>query len=170
MKTAHTVYASALLLLSFLTLPFTTTGQSEDSPAIRVVSIEKVAPQEDEDAFAPMDDMHRFMDFITKPAYRSLKEILDEGELGRSAFRKVQRHAMLLGETTNLVAERGPEDEEKNKEWRASSMDTFKGAKALYDAAGAKNEDEVRKQWGLMIDGCNRCHTTFDENDHQMDK
>lgn len=169
MKTAHTVYASALLLLSFIASPFATTGQFEKSSEVSDVSIEKVVLQEDDD-FSEVSDMHDFMSFITKPAYRSLKELLDEGEMKRSTFRKVKQYSMLLGETTILVGERGPEDAEENKEWRASSMDTYKAAKALFAAAGEKNEEEVRKQWGLMIDGCNRCHTTFDENDHQMDK
>lgn len=136
-----------------------------------VIAEATLAPQEEEEQdFGPVDDMHRFMGFISKPAYRELKDILAEEGLKRSAFRKIQQHSMVLGETTGLVAERGPEDEGKDGDWYQSSLATYNAAKALYSAAGEKDEDEVRKQYGLMIDGCNKCHSKYDENDHQLAK
>lgn len=167
MKTAPTIYASACLLLSMVSLPFVTTGQSE-MVSDKVIAEATLAPQDEE--LGPIEDMHKFMGFISKPAYRELKEVLTEEGLKRSAFRKIQQHSMVLGETTILVADRGPEDEGKDGGWYQSSLATYNAAKALYEAAGEKNEDEVRKQYGLMIDGCNKCHETYDENNHQLEK
>ena len=99
-----------------------------------------------------------------------LKEVLAEENLKRSAYRKIQQHAMVLGESTILVSGRGPEDEGKDGDWYQSSLATYNAAKALYAAAGEKEADEVRKQYGLMIDGCNKCHEKYDENNHQLEK
>ena len=101
MKTAPTIYATALLLMSLVSMPFATTGQSEMVSDNGIAEV-TLAPQDDDQELGPVDDMHRFMAFISKPAYRDLKEVLAEENLKRSAFRKIQQHAMVLGESTIL--------------------------------------------------------------------
>jgi hypothetical protein len=168
MKTAHTGFACVLLVLSGISAFLGTNGTTETEPNVQAIASATIVVQEEE--MGAVDDMHRFMGFISKPAYKELKTLLSEEDLKRSAFRKVQQHAMILGETANLVAERGPEDPEQNAEWRAFNLENFKAAKALYAAAGEKDTAEAKKQYGLMIDACNKCHSKYDENDHQLAK
>lgn len=161
MKIVHSCYATCLLLLSLISVPFF--GNTNDLA-------DQVTFQEEESEFGPVDDMHKFMEFISKPAYRELKSMLAEEDIRRSTWRKIQQHSLVLAETTILVADRGPEDKAKNADWREISLVTFKEGKALYEAAGEKDRDAALKHYGLMIDACNKCHEKYDENNHQLAK
>lgn len=171
MKTANTVFACVLMLLSAISV---SCGINEKLDKDSAASAEPVAAETtvvvQEEEMGPIDDMHRFMGYISKPAYKELKTLLSEEKLKRSAFRKVQQHALVLGESTILVAERGPDDAEKNADWRAITLENYKAAKGLYEAAGAKDVAKAKEQYGLMIDSCNKCHSKYDENDHQLAK
>ena len=69
--------------------------------------------------FEPVDDMHHFMELISQPSYRALKDALKEEPKDRSVWRSAKTHAMILAETSALVATRPSEklDEAKRKRW-----------------------------------------------------
>ena len=87
----------------------------------------------------------------------------------RRGWKAFKNHALVLAETSALVASRGPkDDEEQSKQWHQISLDVHQTATALYKAAG--NFEEATRQYGLMIANCNKCHTVFAESKHQLKK
>ena len=160
MKIANTLFVSLLLAGSFVSVPFANSiSTTQDG-------------EEQEVELAPVADMHHFMEYISKPSYRELKSLLAEEKIRRSAWKKVEQHALILAETTILVAQRPPEDatEEVTTDWHGISVDTYKHAVALYKAAGEKDQEVALEHYGLMMDACNACHSKYDENDHQLAK
>ena len=129
MKIANTVFATLLLAGSLVSMPYvqslTATTQDEEV---------------EQNDFPPVDNMHHFMEYISKPSYRELKSVLAEEDIRRSAWKNIKQHALILAETTILVADRPPEDadEEVTADWRAISLDTYNHAAALYKAADEK--------------------------------
>jgi len=157
----NTLFVSLLLGSSLLSVPvtnsLTTAKQEEEAEQVE---------------FAPVDNMHHFMEYISKPSYRELKSALAEEDIRRSAWKTIKQHALILAETTILVADRPPADatDEVTADWRAISLDTYNHAVALYKAAGEKDQAVAVEQYGLMMDACNACHSKYDENDHQLAK
>ena len=135
-------------------------------------SSSKSAEQEnaETDDFPAVDNMHHFMEYISQPAYRQLKETLATEPENRRAWKKVKSPALVLAETSALVAERVPEGatEEQIKEWRSISMDVYQSAKALYKSAG--DYEKAKESYSVMIDNCNRCHQVFEDGKHQLEK
>ena len=168
MKIANMLFVTTLLFGTVAGLPFF--GSHKTEPIEPVRPIDRI--QDEETEFGPVADMHHFMEFISKPGYRELKAIFAEEEIRRSTWRKVQQHSLILAESSILVVDRPPADadDEVKAEWRAFSLETYNAAAALYAAAGEKNKDEALKQYGLMLDGCNKCHSEYDENDHQLER
>lgn len=123
---------------------------------------------DDEQEFEPVDNMHHFMEYICEPSYKGLRAALETEPENRRAWKAFKNHALVLAETSKLVAERGPDDEAKSKEWKAISLAVYKSGKSLYKSAG-KYED-AKKHYGMMIDQCNKCHTVFAEGKHQLKK
>lgn len=167
MKLVNTLFATSVLFASVVSLPFASNIQGEK------ISVDTAVVQEEEKQeveFEPVDDMHHFMEYVTKPAYRELKKMLAEEDIRRSTWRKIQQQAMVMAETTILVADRGPDDEEKAADWRQITYETYVAGKALYKASVEKDRDAAVKNWGAMIDACNKCHEKYDENNHEMKK
>jgi len=160
-KIVNTLFVSLLLASSLVSVPvansITASKQEEEAEQVE---------------FAPVDDMHHFMEYISKPSYRELKKMLAEEDIRRSAWKTIKQHALILAETTILVADRTPEDatDEVKADWRAISVDTYNHAAALYKAAGDKDQAVAVEKYGLMLDACNACHSKYDENDHQLAK
>ena len=161
MKIANTLFATLLLAGSLVSMPY-------------VDSLASTTQEEEmeKSEFLPVADMHHFMEYISKPSYRELKSALAEDDIRRRAWKKIKQHALILAETTILVADRPPEDadEEVTADWRAISLDTYNHAAALYKAADEKEQAVAVKEYGLMMDACNACHSKYDENDHQLAK
>ena len=121
-----------------------------------------------EDQFAPVDNMHHFMEYVCEPSYKGLKQVLATQPEGRNAWKTFKNHALVLAETSALVAARAPDDEAKAKQWKQISFSVYESGKALYKSSG--NYDDARKHYELMIDQCNKCHTVFAEGKHQLKK
>lgn len=121
-----------------------------------------------EDDFAPIDNMHHFMEYVCEPSYKGLKAALANEPEGRQGWKAFKNHALVLAETSALVAARAPDDEAKAKEWKQISLDVYKSGKLLYKSSG--NYVEAKKHYGLMIDNCNKCHTVFAKGKHQLEK
>ena len=122
----------------------------------------------EEEAFAPVDNMHHFMEYICEPSYKGLKQVLATEPADRKAWKVFKNHALVLAETSALVADRGPEEGDKAKQWDAIALAVYKHGKDLYKSSG-KYED-AKKHYGLMIDNCNKCHTVFAKGKYQLAK
>ncbi len=120
--------------------------------------------------FEPVDDMHHFMELVSQPSYRALKDALKEEPKDRRVWRGVKTHAMILAETSALVAERpfAKLDEAQKKRWSEISVEVYAAGKELYKATG--KYDVAKASYEKMIDACNRCHQEFDDGKHQLEK
>lgn len=148
-------FAFALVLIGLgLASLETTTGKAAGTTQ----DVEKSGHQE----FTPVDNTHHFMEYITLPSYQGLKAALGSEPEDRAAWKKVKNHSLVLAETSALLAHRFDEkDPEKSSQWEAISFSVYNAAKGVYQAAGKKDFDQAKKQYGAMIDNCNRCHSHF---------
>ena len=124
-----------------------------------------------EASFEPIDNMHHFMEYISQPSYRALKKsFAGEAPENRKGWKPIKSHALILAETSALVADRVPEgsSEEQAALWRQISMDVYTSGKALYKSAG--DFEAAKKNYGVMIESCNKCHQEFDNGKHQLKK
>ncbi|MDG1807543.1 MAG: hypothetical protein P8J91_18900 [Pirellulaceae bacterium] len=122
------------------------------------------------DLFQPVDNMHHFMEYISEPSYKGLKAALATQPKGRKGWSPVKSDALILAETSALVAERVPEgaDAEKATQWKQISLDVYNASKALYGSVG--DYEQAKKHYSVMIDNCNRCHQTFANGKYQLKK
>ena len=118
--------------------------------------------------FEPVDDMHHFMEYVCEPSYKGLKQVLATEPANRQDWKSFKNHALVLAETSALVANRGPEDDAQSKQWKEICLAVYDSGKSLYKSAG--KYDEAKKHYGLMIDQCNKCHTVFADGKHQLKK
>ena len=171
MKFASTLFVSLILTFGAMainsSLPQNSAAGITQSGPVQTKNI-----QEEEADFPPVDDMHHFMEYISKPSYRELKSMFGEEKIRRSTWRKISQHALVLAESTILVADRPPADsnEEVAADWRALSKANYDHAVALYKASREKEEERARESYSLMLDACNKCHEKYDENNHQLAK
>ncbi len=122
-------------------------------------------------AFEPIDNMHHFMEYISQPSYRSLKKsFAGEAPENRMGWKSIKSHALILAETSALVSERVPEGstEKQASRWRELSMEVYQSGKSLYKSVG--DFEASKKQYGVMIESCNKCHQEFDNGKHQLTK
>ncbi len=136
-----------------------------DAPARSAIIQDDVSTDEQ---FEPVDNMHHFMEYICEPSYKGLKAGLAEEPKDRRSWKAFKNHALVLAETSALVAARGPEAPEKSKQWKQISLNVHKHGKALYKSSG--NYAQAKQHYGLMIDQCNKCHQVFAKGKYQLDK
>lgn len=168
MKTTFCIGVAALPLVAFtvslgwgIPIEQETNKSLPDKPAQENI----VSPK---DEFAPVEDMHHFMEYVCEPSYKGLKAVLASEPENRQAWKAFKNHALVLAETSALVAARAPEGDTKARKWKQMSLGVYKSGTALYKSAG--NYDEAKKHYGLMLDQCNQCHTEFAEGKHQLAK
>ena len=139
----------------------TTRGPQNSSEQVNSKSI---------NSFEPVDDMHHFMELVSQPSYRALKVALKEEPKDRRVWREVKTHAMILAETTALVAERPSSNlnETQKKRWFDISTEVYVAGKELYRATG--KFDEAKASYEKLINACNLCHQEFDNGKHQLEK
>ena len=156
-----------LAIIISLSSAFIFSNASGNQPQNKVMP--QSAPQTTtDDDFEPIDNMHHFMEYICEPSYKGLKQVLATEPADRKAWKAFKNHALVLAESSALVAARGPEDEAENKQWKAISLEVYQSGKSLYKSAG--NYAEAKKHYGTMLDSCNRCHTVFAKGKHQLSK
>jgi len=136
--------------------------ESDDKPAegSKEVSVD--------DQFVAVDNMHHFMEYVFEPSYKGLKATLAAEPENRKAWKPFKNHALVLAESTTLLAQRGPEEAEKSKQWKQISLDVHKQATALYKSSG--DYDQAKQHYGTMLESCNKCHTVFAEGKYQLEK
>lgn len=125
--------------------------------------------EEVEEDFEPVDNMHHFMEYICEPSYKGLKKMMQEEQLDRAGWKAFKNHALVLAETSALVAQRGPnKDEAKNKKWKEICLEVYRSGKDLYQAKG--NLESAKKHYATMVDNCNQCHKVFANGKYQLSK
>lgn len=145
-------------------------------PSVEASSVEASSEQPTDevsidDQFEPIDNMHHFMEYVSMPSYKALKEAFaGEAPEGRRAWKGIKSHALILAETSAIVAKRFPEDatDEQKEQWQQISVDVYLSGKELYEAVG--DFELAKKNYGLMIENCNKCHQVFDNGKHQLEK
>lgn len=125
-------------------------------------------PDDTTDAFGPVDDMHHFMEYVCEPSYKDLQQLLASEPTSRPEWKSLKNHAMVLAESSALVADRGPEEASESKQWKSISLAVHRHGTSLYKSAG--KYADAKKHFGLMVDQCNKCHTVFAEGKHQLKK
>lgn len=132
---------------------------------------QKAQPAAADLTFEPVDNMHHFMEYIAQPRYRSLKKSLaGDPPANRKGWKSIKSDALILTETTALLADRIPEGAtaEQATQWRQISHDVYTAGKALYKSAG--DFDAAKKNYSSMIDSCNQCHQSFADGKYQLKK
>lgn len=120
------------------------------------------------DDFVPVDNMHHFMEYICEPSFKGLKKLLANKPEDRADWKGFKNHALVLAETSALVADRVPDGHQDADQWKKISLNVHRTGTALYRSSG--NYQEARKQFHLMVDQCNQCHQVFAEGKHQLEK
>ena len=121
-----------------------------------------------DDQFVAVDNMHHFMEYVFEPSYKGLKKKLATEPENKKAWKPFKNHSLVIAETTTLLAQRGPKDAEKSKQWKQISLDVHKQATALYKSSG--NYEQAQKHYAVMIDSCNQCHKVFAKGKYQLAK
>ncbi len=169
---SKTSLASAIILLSVFSASLVVANSKvqENKKVVTATATSSIplGTNSVDDPFEPVDDMHHFMEYVCEPSYKGLKQILASEPDNRQLWKAFKNHALVLAETSALVAERGPKEEDKSKQWREISLAVYQNGKSLYKSAG--KYDEAKKHYGLMIDQCNKCHTVFAKGKHQLEK
>ncbi len=159
-----------LVLMAFLSAGFGFAWQEPDKKADETPTAAQNSDKPIDEQFVAIDSMHHFMEYISQPSYLALKEKLAEEPTDRRDYRTIKSHALILAETSALVAQRVPTDldEEQTKQWKQISLDVYNSGKVLYGANG--DFAKAKESFGLMIDNCNHCHQVFDNGKHQLEK
>lgn len=139
------------------------TEESQSNPEAK-----SAAGQEIE--FAPVDDMHHFMEYISQPSYKALKDGMATAPANRKEWKPIKVNALILAETSALVANRAPEDVEEAKQWKQISKSVHESGSSLYQAASKMNFEEAKTHYEAMIESCNKCHQVFEKGKHQLEK
>lgn len=140
---------------------------TKNSPA--AAQQQETTTDEPAETFAPVDNMHHFMEYICEPSYKALKQIMKQEPENRQAWKAFKNHSLVLAETAALLPARGPQDDEANQaQWTKIALDVHLAGAELYQSAG--KFADAKRHYGQMIDHCNRCHTVFAEGKHQLEK
>ena len=139
-------------------------------PAVPEPPLPSIRQPASEDPFPPVDNMHHFMEYISQPAYQALQQALASEPADRQAWRPVKMNALLLAETSGLVADRAPADFDatQTQQWKQISRDVYDAGKQLYGSIG--DYEQARQHYSRLIDNCNRCHQVFVDGKHQLEK
>lgn len=140
--------------------------QDDSKPSPQDPSME----QQQEEDFAPIDDMHHFMEYVCQPGYRRIRESLANEPADRRAWRPIKADTMVLAESSFLYAERYPEGatDDQKAQWREMSLDVHRAGRELYNAIG--DFEKSRAAFDTLVDNCNRCHDAFEEGRHHLEK
>jgi hypothetical protein len=172
MKSLPTILTVCCLIVG-VTFAFASTQDPQKKSDTKTAATQEPAEGNDDDgeSFEPIDNMHHFMEYISQPSYRSLKKsFAGEAPENRKGWKSIKSHALILAETSALVADRFPQDcsEEQASQWRQISLEVYTAGKQLYKSAG--DFDAAKKNYGVMIESCNKCHQVFDNGKHQLKK
>lgn len=115
-----------------------------------------------EDDFKPVDNMHHFMEYIYEPVYADLTAALDKEPSDKKAWAKIKSGAMILAESSSLLAKR-PIEKADEKKWAEFSALVHSNGSKLFHAARKKDYKTSQKLFKEMTTGCTKCHETYYE-------
>lgn len=116
------------------------------------------------DELQPVDNMHHFMEYIYEPVFDHLKTGLENEPGDKAGWNQIKSSAMILAESSILLADRVPEDAgDKADAWKMSSKLVYQGGSGVYQAARKKDFASAKKHFADMINGCKQCHEKFRE-------
>ncbi|GEM_PF-1138917 len=118
------------------------------------------------DTFKPVDNMHHFMEYICEPSYKGLLKSLSSEPADRNAWKVVLNHSLVLAETSSMVAQRAPKEEDKSKQWKEIALAVHQSGTKLYKSVG--KYEEAKKHFNVMVQHCNQCHTEFAKGKYQL--
>ncbi len=171
MKSIPTFSALSCLIIG-AALAFVSPQDPQEKSESEKAEMKMAKADADEEAtFEPIDNMHHFMEYISQPSYRALKKsFAGEAPADRKGWKQIKSHALILAETSALVADRVPKGstEDQEKEWREISLAVYQAGKKLYKSVG--DFEAAKKNYGVMIESCNKCHKVFDNGKHQLKK
>jgi hypothetical protein len=167
------VFSAVCCLIVCVTFAFAATQDEQENSKTKPAATQEAEKggASDEASFEPIDNMHHFMEYISQPSYRSLKKsFAGEAPENRKGWKSIKSHALILAETSALVADRVPKDssEEQAAQWREISLEVYTAGKQLYKSAG--DFEAAKTHYGVMIESCNKCHQVFDNGKHQLKK
>lgn len=169
MKSLNITNVSAFLVSVTLLFALIPVQEKQKQESATDQTSEVQAADSEQVDFAPVDNMHHFMEYICEPSYKGLKKIMAKEPENRKQWKAFKNHSLVLAETSALVATRGPkDDEEKSAHWKQLSLDVYHSGKLLYKSAG--KFEEAQKHYSTLIDNCNKCHTSFAGGKYQLKK
>ncbi len=105
--------------------------------------------------------IHELMELFNEPLYDLAKKEVDKGKpSGDEGWETLRNRGLQAAEVANLVAIR-PMGEEHRKQWSELTRDVQQAGLDLAHAAEAKDWDKSQDAWRMLIQNCNRCHTTL---------
>ena len=114
---------------------------------------------ESKSKFTPVDNLHHFMEYINEPAFKSLHSALKNRPKNKETWDDVKSAALILAETSSLVAKRS--DNVMEKGWQSSSLTVHIEGKKLYQAAREEDYDSAKEFLKSMTVGCQKCHEEY---------
>jgi hypothetical protein len=110
--------------------------------------------------FKPVDNMHHFMEYVYEPTYNQLKKNVSTEPTAKEIWSKIKSGAMILAESSTLLAQRAPDKGDKDL-WISSSLLVHQHGSKLFTASRQKDYEAVKKSFAAMSEGCKKCHQAF---------
>lgn len=120
---------------------------------------EDVPKPESASKFAPVGNLQHLMEYINEPIFQSLSSALQNQPRDEETWAEVKSAALILSETSGLVAKRGKTV--TDEDWQSSSLLVHTEGTKLYLAAHKKDYDSAKKYLKSMRGGCSKCHESF---------
>lgn len=163
MKTGYSKIFGLLFLAAFggalfaTSIPVRTVEAESKSLAIPEPSRKVTAIEDD---FEPVDNMHHFMEYVYGPVFNDLNGSLKTEPADKKAWAKVKSTAMILAESSSLLAKR-PSEKADAKKWSEFSAIVHSNGSKLFHAARAKDYKKAQTLFKEMSTGCAKCHEEY---------
>ena len=96
-----------------------------------------------------------WMSGINGPHCKRLKEILDAGPSDEKAWSEAAMHAEILNEASHVLMADG---RCPDKAWADAATQLREGSAQVLDAVQAKNTEDARTAFGVLVGSCGSCH------------
>ena len=125
-----------IIALPFASVLLLTAADEKETAKADATEANKEEAKPDTTPVPVDDDMHHLMEYVFKPAYRSLKTSVATEPKERKEWSAVKAGALTLAESSNLLLHRLPEEDSEN--WIKLSIETREAGSELYQAARKK--------------------------------
>ena len=104
----------------------------------------------------PVADLTQLMQAMVIPASNAIFDVARNAPADDAAWKKVERNAVLLGESGNLLLIRGRA--KNTAEWQDSSRALIEAGEVVLAAVKRRDADAVVEAGNIIIDSCETCH------------